>query len=311
MITYRKCKRLRKIIFYYSKKCNTRNCKLYKSCVMRLETAGKLKMEKTIKCEDVERHFKSLWKWDIKDYVTDGFKAGRKNNEAGKIGVMWKARLGDIKKAHDDGCNFIICHESIAVKTLNSSKEPERSFALEEEREKFAFMERHDMTVYRCHDLWDRMEKVGVRDTWRALLFAEGEIAASSYPYYVTKLPPLTLYELAGKILEKIKPLGQDGVLVSGDGSKKVSKIATGTGVCTDTAAMKRLGADAAVITDDYYLFVRQGVLSEEMGFPTIMVNHNVAEELAIKNLYEYIKSVFPSVETLYYRQKCPYQIIT
>jgi hypothetical protein len=74
---------------------------------------------------------------------------------------------------------------------------------------------------------------------------------------------------------------------------------------------MKHLGADVAVITDDYYLYVRQGVLSEEMDFPTIMVNHNVAEELAIKNLYEYIKSAFPSVEAAYYSQKCPYKIIT
>lgn len=268
-------------------------------------------MNGNLKCEDVAHYLEGLWKWDTKDYVTDGFKAGSGKNAVKKIGVMWKAKLSDIKKAHGDGCNFIICHESIAVKSVNASKEPERSFALDEERGKFGFIESHNMTIYRCHDLWDRMEKIGVRDTWRDTLFPGGKITVSSYPYYVTEIPPLPLNALARKILEKIKPLGQNGVLVSGEGAKMVSKIATGTGVCTDTAAMKRLGADAAVITDDYYLYVRQGTLSEEMDFPTIMVNHNVAEEWAIKNLYEYIKSVFPFVEAIYYSQKCPYKIIT
>ena len=264
-----------------------------------------------IKCEDVASHLESLWKWDINDYKTDGFKAGDKEKAVEKIGVMWKARMKDLQKAHDDGCNFIISHESVAVKTLNASKDEERDFALAEEQDKFSFIESAGLTIYRCHDLWDRMEKSGVRDTWRELLFPEGKIAASSYPYYVTEIPTLTVTELAKKILDKTKPFGQSGVLLSGDGQKKVSKIATGTGVCTDTAAMKRLGADAAVITDDYYLHVRQGILSEEMDFPTITVNHNVAEELAIQNLYEYIKTAFPGLEAVYYRQGCPYKVIT
>jgi len=219
--------------------------------------------------------------------------------------------LNDLKAAHDDGCNFIVCHESIAVKTLNSSKEPELSFALDVEQDKFKFIEKSEQTIYRCHDLWDRIEEMGVRDTWRSSLFPNGEVITSSYPYYVTKIKPISINDLAHDILKKTKSLGQNGVLLSGDGSKTVSKIATGTGVCTDTAAMKKLGADASIITDDYYLHVRQGVLSKEMNFPTITINHNVAEEWAIENLYKYLQSVFPSVEIIYYKQGCPYKVIT
>ena len=268
-------------------------------------------MKNEINCSDVSSHFNSLWKWDIKDYKTDGFKAGKPDKMTDKIGVMWKPKLSSLKAAYSDGCSFIVCHESIAVKTQNDSKEPEASFALPEESEKFQFIKENDITIYRCHDLWDRMADIGVRDTWRAQLFENDPIFADHYPYYVTQIAPTSLASLARHIISKASPLGQNGILVSGDLKKKVSRIATGTGVCTDTALMHRLGADAAIITDDYYLYVRQGIMSEEMDFPTIAVNHNVAEESAIKNLALHLSSAFPNIDVKYYPQECPYTVIT
>ena len=268
-------------------------------------------MKNKINCSDVESHFNSLWKWDTKDYKTDGFKAGRPDRKPDKIGVMWKPKLSSLKAAVSDGCSLIVCHESIAAKTRNDSSEPEASFALPEENQKFRFIEKNNITIYRCHDLWDRMADIGVRDTWRAQLFKDYPIFADHYPYYVTQIAPTSLESLAKGIISKTSPLGQNGVLVSGDLKKKVSKIATGTGVCTDTGLMRRLGADAAIITDDYYLYVRQGIVSEEMDFPTIAINHNVAEESAIKNLARHLSCVFQDIDVRYYPQSCPYTVIT
>ena len=268
-------------------------------------------MKNEINCSDISSHFNSLWKWDMKDYKTDGFKAGKPEKMTDKIGVMWKPKLSCLKEAYSDGCSFIVCHESVAVKTRNDSKEPEASFALPEENEKFRFIEENDITIYRCHDLWDRMADIGVRDTWRSQLFPDSPVFCDQYPYYVTQIAPTSLESLARHIISKTSPLGQNGVLVSGDLKKKVGKIATGTGVCTDTALMRKLGADAAIITDDYYLYVRQGILSEEMDFPTIAVNHNVTEESAIKNLALHLSSVFPDINIRYYPQICPYKVVT
>ena len=268
-------------------------------------------MSKKVTCDKVVSHLESLWKWDGKYYLTDGYKAGSGETYVKKLAVMWKPKLAYIKKACEDGCNFIICHESIAVKTLNSSKEPETVFALEEEKEKFDFIRKTGLVIYRCHDLWDRMQEIGVRDTWQEQLFRGNPPILVSHPYCVTQIPQVSLKKLAELVLEKVKPYGQNGVLLCGNVDSKVSKIATGTGVCTDTAAMKKLGADAAVITDDYYLHVRQGVLSEEMNFPTITVNHNAAEEKAIENLSKYLQKVFPFLSISYYRQGCPYTVIT
>ena len=111
------------------------------------------------------------------------------------------------------------------------------------------------------------MPEIGVRDTWQAQLFKKNPPLLVSHPYCITQITPMSLKELAFLVLDKVKPYGQNGVLPCGCSDKKVSRIATGTGVCTDTTEMRKLGADAAVITDDYYLHVRQGMLSEEMNF--------------------------------------------
>lgn len=267
-------------------------------------------MTEKIRCMDIEEHLNSLWKWDVKERTTDGFKAGDKNTVINKIAVMWKPKYKDIVKAYEEGCNFIVCHESIAALTQNDSNKTEFDFSLEQEKEKFEFINNNNIVIYRCHDLWDRIKKLGVRDTWRDSLFPEGKIIADNYPYYVTEIKPITLEELAKTILIKIKGLKQNGVLLCGDKNKIVSKVATGTGVSVDTIKMKELGADVGIITDDYYLHVRYGVLTEEIGISTISINHNVAEEWAIEKMADYLDEQYKNIEVKYYKQTCPYEVM-
>jgi putative NIF3 family GTP cyclohydrolase 1 type 2 len=267
-------------------------------------------MKDDIRCVEVEKHFNRLWAWDTKDYFTDGFKAGDKNTVIKKIGVMWKPKFKDIIKAYEDGCNFLVCHESIATFADNYSKQPDSFFAVNEEQAKFQYIRDNNIVIYRCHDLWDRINKIGVRDTWRDFLLPSSTIITSHYPYYVSAIEPTSLENLAKHVLRKVQSLGQNGVLVCGDKTRTVCQVATGTGVCSDTAAMKSLGADVGIVTDDYYYHVRQGVLSEEMDFPTITVNHNVAEEMAIENLYKHLNETYIDTKVHFYKQRCPYEII-
>ena len=86
-------------------------------------------MSKKVTCDKVVSHLEPLWKWNTKYYITDGYKAGNGEAHMKNIAVMWKPKFAYIKKAYEEGCNFIICNESIAVKTINSSKEAESVFA--------------------------------------------------------------------------------------------------------------------------------------------------------------------------------------
>ena len=79
----------------------------------------------------------------------------------------------------------------------------------------------------------------------------------------------------------------------------------------TDPVKMIELGADAGIMTDDYYLHVRIGAHACELDFPTIIVNHGVSEEWGVRNLVQYIGRVFPAVEVFHIPQYCAYTVLT
>jgi hypothetical protein len=99
-------------------------------------------------------------------------------------------------------------------------------------------------------------------------------------------------------------------VPVTGDLERPVSRIATGTGAIDDPLEMHALGADVALIVDDYYRHVREGVHVRELGFATITVNHGVAEEWGVRNLATYLGEVFPELEVFHIAQRCPYVVV-
>jgi hypothetical protein len=73
---------------------------------------------------------------------------------------------------------------------------------------------------------------------------------------------------------------------------------------------MYALGADVALVVDDYYRHVREGVHVRELGLCTITVNHGVAEEWGVHNLATYLGEAFPELEVFHIPQRCPYVII-
>ena len=74
---------------------------------------------------------------------------------------------------------------------------------------------------------------------------------------------------------------------------------------------MFALGADVALIVDDYYRHVREGVHVRELGFATITVNHGVAEEWGVRNLAPTYRAIFPELDVFHIPQRCPYTVIT
>ena len=99
-------------------------------------------------------------------------------------------------------------------------------------------------------------------------------------------------------------------MLVTGDLDRRVSRIATGTGAIDDPLEMRALGADVALIVDDYYRHVREGAHVRELGLSTITVNHGVAEEWGVRNLAAYLGEAFPELEVFHISQRCPYTMV-
>jgi putative NIF3 family GTP cyclohydrolase 1 type 2 len=263
-------------------------------------------------CLDVANHFKSTdaGKGINWDRTTDTFKCGDPSKPVKKVAVAWKASWDALREAVSRGAEMFISHESICVNAQNGSPEQEVVFALPSEKPKFEWLDKTGIVVYRCHDVWDRFPKIGIRDTWQRELKLGGKIVVDEYPFYVTEVAPMTLGELARHVLKQIQPLRQNGVIVSGDTEKKISRIGTGTGQTNDAVRLNNIGADVGIMTDDGYSQVRMGVHARELGFSTIVINHGVSEEWGIMNLTKYVQQVFPSLEVFHIPQYCPYKII-
>jgi putative NIF3 family GTP cyclohydrolase 1 type 2 len=264
-------------------------------------------------CTDIANHMKSTEtgkkiNWER---TTDTFKCGDPSKPVKKIAVAWKASWPALREAVSRGADMFVSHESICVNAQNGSPQPEEVFALPSEKPKFEWLRKTGLVVYRCHDVWDRFPVIGIRDTWQKGLKIGDKIVRDEYPFYVTEIPPITVAELARHILKQIKPLGQNGVLASGNMEKKVSRVGTGTGQNNNSVALRDAGADVGIMTDDGYLNVRMGIHANELDFPTIGVNHGVSEEWGIMNLAKYIQKSFPALEVFHIPQYCIYKVVT
>jgi len=264
-------------------------------------------------CMDIHDHFKSTEagrqvNWER---TTDTFKCGNPSKSVKKVAVAWKARWDTLREAVDRGADLFISHESICVNAQNGSPEPEVVFALPTEKPKFDWLDKTGLVVYRCHDVWDRFPVIGIRDTWQRELKIGDKIIVDEYPFYVSEITPVTVSELARHVLKQVQPLGQNGVMVSGNLEKKVSRVGTGTGQNNNSVRLMEAGADIGIMTDDGYSHVRMGVHANELGFPVIVLNHGVSEEWGIMNLANYVQQTFPSIEVFHIPQYCQYKIIS
>jgi len=258
----------------------------------------------------IDDHMREQGSWVDWDQTTDTFKAGDPLREVKTVAVAWKASWDALREAVSKGADLFVSHESISVNAVNGSREPDAAFALPSEKPKFDWLEETGLVVYRCHDVWDRFPEVGIRDSWQKGLEIGPRIAADAFPLYVTERSPISLGDLARHVLQRVRPLGQNAVMVTGSPDVEVDRVATGTGVTTTPVRMKELGANVGIVTDDYYLHVRMGVHAGELDFPTIVANHGVSEEWGVANLARYLQRVFPELNVFHIPQSCPYTAI-
>ena len=119
-----------------------------------------------------------------------------------------------------------------------------------------------------------------------------------------------TFGQLCDLVAEKMKSVGQEGVLAVGGSDAQVNRLGLGTGAITKLDKMIDLGADVCIICDDYFRYVRDGALYQDLGVPFIVVNHGAKEEWGIQNLFYHAKESFPDVDVQFLDQGCPYRIV-
>ena len=279
-----------------------------------------------MKAKDLHEHIKRVGSWVDWEHTVDRFLAGNPDSEVKGIAVSWMPTFPNLKRALDAGCNLFVTHEPLYAVSINEQGKViggtpfidphlhrirERIFDKDDVWvEKQRRLEETGMIVYRCHDFWDDFPKIGIHDAWVYWLGLSGEPVEARKFYEVHEFDEITLGELAGKILKRVRSLGQKAVHVIGDLNKRVSSIAIGTGAITDYREMHNMRADVLLLTDDGTRLWESGQWAVDSDTPLIIVNHSTSEEPGMITLSHYIQKAFPDVPVMHIPVGCIYKTI-
>ena len=122
---------------------------------------------------------------------------------------------------------------------------------LHAQKEKMKLLNDNNITIYRCHDLWDLYPKYGVRDQWAKTLGFDFDLKKSNKFLCYADNINLTTEQLAHHVIKCIKPYYQFGIELIGNKDKVIKKVGIGTGACTDIFEMYENNVDACIVSDD------------------------------------------------------------
>ena len=260
-----------------------------------------------VRAADVRDYLLKLGPWVNPNDTVDTFKAGDPQTVVKKIAVAWMPYLWTIQRALDEGCNLLVCHEPVYY---NHTDKDDAVFLFEVTRRKKQLIESSGLVIYRCHDVWDRVEGIGIPDAWGEFLGFSKLVNRSTF-CHVYEIPETTSGELARSVAGKLQAFGHETVQLIGPADKRVRRIGIGTGAITPFREMAgRLEADLAICTDDGFTFWSDATMAIDMGYPVIVVNHASSEEPGMRKLAARLREVFPSVPVTAIAQECMFRTI-
>jgi putative NIF3 family GTP cyclohydrolase 1 type 2 len=248
-----------------------------------------------VKPSDFEAHCKEIGPWVNWENTTDVVLHGDPEIEVSSIAVTWLATDAVIEEAARLGCNFLISHEGIYYPTFKKHASEQQHHAAKQ-----ALLDEKGITVFRCHDTWDRMPSVGICDTWADFLGWDSSPRDTESYYKVCDVAGQSGTGVADQVLERIETLGQSSIQLMGDLDVDVSRLAIGTGAITRLPAMQELGADILLASDDGTHTTYCGLWSFDLGIPVIIVCHSTSELPGMIALSEYVPTIFPDVAVHY-----------
>ena len=258
-----------------------------------------------MKACEFREHCVSIAHWVDWENTCDQFMAGDPHAEVRGIAVTWLATNARLREAAALGLNFVIAHEGAFYPQYAKSESGARHHA-----EKRQLVDELGLTLMRCHDTWDRMPEVGIPDAWAQFLgFPTDPRPVESF-HRICHVGPSTLGEVARRVAEKVRPLGQEVVHVVGAEGTPVTRMAVGTGAITRLAEMYELGADLLLVTDDGISTTAAGLYSHDLGVPMLVVNHATAELPGMMAMVGYLEGVVPGVPTRYLPGEFPAPVV-
>ena len=260
-----------------------------------------------MKAQEIRDHCQEVANWVNWDATCDHFLHGDPETEVTGLACAWTATNVSLRQAADLGCNMFITHEPVFFPRKHKGH-PKAEQVAQMKRD---LADELGMAVFRCHDTWDRFPEIGIPDAWGTFLGFETEPRDPMSFYKICKLGGVTVEEAAQKVLEKVKTLNQETVLVFGDRTKTVHRMGIGTGAICNMPDMLEMEPDILLVTDDAFGSPPDGLMAADLDIPVLIVNHAVAEKPGMELMPGYFAEQFPGLKTEYIdNAEFPYSIV-
>jgi putative NIF3 family GTP cyclohydrolase 1 type 2 len=246
-------------------------------------------------------------KWVNFNQTRDVVMFGDSSQTVNKVGVCWVATLPAIEQAIKKGMNFIISHENCFYE--EGTMLPIE--LLESRRKKEKLLAKHNICVYRCHDVWDMIPDVGVADTWSSIIglpFVKRDIRSyNSFAIFES----MSVEAIAKKIANALTPFGQPSVTVLGNLNQLVGSCGIGTGAATDVFALVREKMECVVLSDDgsNNWIAHQYCIDNKI--PLIIVHHSVSEIPGVRTMVDHLKLKFSDLSVEYLDEGYQYRTVS
>ena len=238
--------------------------------------------------------------------TVDTFKAGNPDTPVTGIAVTMMATMDVLERAAANHENFVITHEPTFYNHLDVPEGmPESDPVWAEKR---AFIEKHNMVVWRFHDHWHMRHPDGILEGMVHILGWE-KYQRKDFPYGFT-LPETTVQKLAQETATK---LGSSVLRVVGNPDMKVTKIAFSPGSAgfeTETHALERDDVEVLLVgetreweTVEY----AADAVTEGKRKALIVIGHIPSEQAGMEECTQWLKTFVTGVKIEFVPSKQPF----
>jgi len=233
-----------------------------------------------------------------------GFIVGDGDKQIKAVGVTERPTVDVLQEAVDERTDMLVVHEPLyQSKKAFLVDSSDLSYLPNKKREEL--VSKGGFCVFRYHSQWDDAKE------------GNNEVLASLFGLEVIdKLPYGRIGEVSTKTLKQFanevkKTLGSDGVLVVGDMSQSIKKVAvvagSGNSLTEIMEVAKKKGADVLVSGDIHDSKAR---FARELGLPVIDAGDYHTENPGAKRLAELLQKRLPKIKVFHLDPGPPWEVV-
>ena len=270
---------------------------------------------------DLNNFLNSLHEKGKQPHTVDRIIIGDPDMKISKIGTCWMPYWKTLKKAVKSGVNTLVVHEPTFYKhfdfrnindAFKNYPDKGKKMYLEQIDKKKEWIEKNNIAIIRCHDVWDIFPEKGIPFAFgMALGYSNNDIIRSEPYYNVYEIQPKSAKEVAKDIAGHLLKYSQPGVAFYGEENRIIKTVGLGTGCICDPIRYMSLNPDLFIAIDDSVSTWTQTCYAEDTGHPLVVVNHGTSEENGMIMLNEFLKKNFSKIDVIHFKQGCTYKWIT